>query len=153
MSITARHKRPGAFKKLVQSLETTPPDRRQKIMTALASEDAELAMHAETSIFKFEEFENVPDPLLAEVLVMLKNEPRTLAMALSSTDKKLVEKFTANMTPPLRSEFKQLDGEFEKITESERRAARFRVITKARELENGGRHMLKKYSGNYPGNL
>lgn len=151
--MTARHKRPGAFKKLVQSLEVTPPERRQKIIAALASEDAELAVHAESSLFKFEEFEKVPDPIVTEVLTALQNEPRTLAMALAGVEQALCDKFIANMSPVLRSEYKGLAAEFAGIGPRERQAARFRVIAKAREIEEGGRFMLKRYSGSYPGNL
>lgn len=150
MSTTARHKRPGGFRKLVQSLETTPPERRTKIIAALRAEDPGLAVHAEESIFTFEEFITVPDMTLCELMDAFKAESRILALALYHTDVKLVERFKKNMPAPVAREYREWEESLEKVADNERTSAQYRIITKAREMEYAAKITLKKLHGNYP---
>ena len=57
MSLIDRHKKPGGFKKLVNSLELTTPDKRGQILSLLRQEDSVFVGNVEESIFNFEEFQ------------------------------------------------------------------------------------------------
>lgn len=150
MSITARHKKPGAFKLLVHSLETTVTDKRQKIIDAIRTEDKQMAEDVEKSIFNFDEFINLPDMVLAEVISAFQGEARTLALALYKKNEKLIEKFKKNMIPLIGAEFRDVFEQLDKVRVSEHIGAQFRIIAKARELQTRGTFTLKKYAGTYP---
>lgn len=152
MSTVARHKRPGGFRKLVNALETTAPEKREKILETMRREDPDFIAEVENSIFEFDEFLNMNDMLLGEVIDAMKAEPRSIALALYHADQTLVDKFTKNMKPPQAYEFKELSGALSNVLERERTSARYRIIAKARELEGRGSFMLKKYSPAYDTN-
>ena len=98
MSLIARHKKPGGFRKLVNSLETTVVEKRVKIHEALRAEDPDFIAEIEQSIFNFEEFIEMDDLIVCEVVGALSKEMRTLALALyKSPDERLVQKFFKNM--------------------------------------------------------
>jgi flagellar motor switch protein FliG len=153
MSITARHKKPGAFRKLVNSLETTPSDRRQKILDALKAEDKELAQHAEKSLFYFEDFLTTSDEMIREICQAMKSEMRVMAVALNGRGDSMIRKFTENMQHAEKYEFEQQTEAIKGILGREQMSAQFRIIAKAREIEDRESITLKKYSGSYPGNL
>ncbi|MBI3542037.1 MAG: hypothetical protein HY075_02000 [Deltaproteobacteria bacterium] len=150
MSVTDRHKKPGCFRKLVNSLESTAPDRRVKIIESFKAEDPEFARYAEESVFKFEDFLNTPDNVMCELMDGMKSDMRTLAMALYHAPESMLAKFTKNMPTPQQQTFKEQSEEFQKVLAREQMAAQFRVVAKARELEDHGKLKLKKYLGNYP---
>jgi flagellar motor switch protein FliG len=150
MSVTARHKKPGGFRKLVNSLEETTLEKRGTILRSLADEDLELAQEAEKCIFNFEEFITTNDLVLGEILDNFKYELRTVALALYHADDALMKKFTLNMSKYLLRSFNEELEALEKVLAKEQVGARFRVITRARELERQGRFVLKKYSDKYP---
>ena len=153
MSITARHKKPGAFRKLVNSLETTPSDRRQKILDALKAEDKELAQHAEKSLFYFEDFLTTSNEMIGEICEAMKSEMRVMATALHGRGEAMIKKFTDNMQHPVRYEFDQQTEALKGVLGREQMSAQFRIIAKAREIEDRASITLKKYSGSYPGSL
>lgn len=149
-NLTNRHKKPGGFRKLVNSLETTAVDKREKIVDMMRKEDPEFMAEIEKSIFSFEEFRVTDDLIVCELLGALK-EPRTLAVALyHCPDEVLLDKFTKNMPPHLRFEFKEETEMLRGITQREQIAARFRIIQKTREIEKVKKFVLKKYSSQYP---
>jgi flagellar motor switch protein FliG len=151
MSITARHKKPGGFKKLVNSLETTAPDRQNKILEAMRAEDPDFVDEVERCLFKFEEFSLVQDLVMAEIIEGMKAEPRTLALALfKCPDTVLVEKFKKNMRPPIAFEVKEVTEGLTQVLQREQISSRYRIIAKARELESQRKITLKKYSQKYP---
>lgn len=150
MSITLRHKKPGAFRKLVLSLETTPADRRKKILESFRAEDAMFADHAEQSLFEFKDFATTNELVLCEVVDAMKNEMRTLALALKNGPADLVGKFTRVMRPQQAYDFKEYTEGMASVLSREQVAAQFRVISKARDMEEAGKFTLKNYVGPYP---
>lgn len=150
MSLTARHKKPGGFKKLVNTLEVTPDDRRIKILSAMKAEDPEFVAEVEKCIFEFEEFAKLPDMVITDIIYGMKNDMRSVAIALyKCKDPVLLEKFVKNMLPAQGGAFKDETGTLDKITVSEQKGARYRIITKARELQDSGAFEIKKYSPNF----
>jgi flagellar motor switch protein FliG len=151
MSLVERHKKPGGFKKLVQSLELTPHDRRGKIIEAMRREDPEFIAEVEKCIFEFEEFKNIPDMVITDIVYTLRNDMRSLAVALyKCKDPELYEKFSKNMLTAQGALFKDEIKMLEAITVGVQKGARFKVIAKARELQDAGVIALKKYSSIYP---
>lgn len=150
MSVTARHKRPGGFRKLVIALETTIPSRRKVILDSLRSEDPDLARLAEESLFSFDDFVTVTEASLCELMDAFKNDGRTVALALYHADKGLIERFTKNMPVSTLRSYKEHSEVLTEVRDNERTSARFRVISKARELESAARIKLKPLKGNYP---
>lgn len=149
-NLTNRHKKPGGFRKLVNSIETTAVEKRQKILDMMRQEDPEFISEVEKSVFSFEEFRTVDDLIVCELLGELK-EPRTLAMALfHCPDEGLLEKFKKNMTPHMAFEFRDETENLRGVTQREQVAARFRIIQKTREIERIRKFTLKKYSSLYP---
>lgn len=152
MSITARHKRPGAFRQLVNALETTPEDKRQKIIQAIAGEDPEMASHVRASLFRFEEFIGVDNAILAEILGQLEKEPRIVALALFHLENQaLVDKFVKSMSVSVLRVYREETSLLTEVKLRERISAQFRMIAKAREIEATGLFRLKRYAGDYPG--
>ncbi|MEW6057891.1 MAG: FliG C-terminal domain-containing protein, partial [Bdellovibrionota bacterium] len=99
---------------------------------------------------KFEEFSQINDMIVCEIVESFKNEMRTVALALyKSQDQALVQKFMKNMSPPVAHGFKEATGELHNVTIGEQTGARYRMITKSRELESQGKFVLKKYSAHY----
>lgn len=150
MSLTARHKKPGGFRKLVNSLETTPPERRLKILEAMRKEDPDFVAEAESCIFTFEDFEKINDLIVCEIVGALNKEMRTFALALFKCEADPIHaKFTKNMNPREMFEFRDWTENLKDVKTYERTAARYRIIEKAREMEQRRVFTLKKYSGTY----
>lgn len=151
MSLTARHKKPGGFRKLVNSLECTPPQKREKILEALRKEDPDFIHEVEKSIFSFEEFEKINDLIICEIVGAMKGQMRSLAMALfKCPNETLVQKFLKNMKPAEVYEYREALETFKEIRGYEQVAGRFKIIEKARELERQKKFTLKRYSAAYP---
>ena len=150
MSLTARHKKPGGFRKLVNSLEVTPADKREKILEAMRKEDPDFVAEVEQCLFSFDEFVTTPEPVLCEILHSMENEARTFALALyKNSNQALVDKFMKCMLPKQAFECKELSKELDKVLVREQLGSQFRIIEKARQLEQGGKFVLKKYSKVY----
>ena len=150
MSMIARHKKTGGFRKLVNSLETTAVHKRNKILEVMKLEDPEFIADVEGSIFTFNEFSNVSDPVICEIVDCIKTELRTLAFALyDSSQSGLAEKFTRNMGPSTYRAYREEVDSIEQPSLGNIITAQFRIITKVRALENEGKFVIKKYLGNY----
>jgi flagellar motor switch protein FliG len=149
MGITDRHKKPGGFRKLVNSLEVTPPQRRLKILEALKEEDADFVKDVQACLFEFDDFKNVNDMLMAEILFHMK-EYKSLAVALHKTPAELSEKFKKNMVPSQMVRFREEAEAITALTVAEQMAARFRVVELARGLEKDGKIKIKSYNEKYP---
>lgn len=146
MSLVARHKRPGGFRKLVNSIETTPPEKRAKILEAMRKEDPDFIGEVENSLFEFEDFLKINDLIIGEIIGALKTEPKTWALALYRADAALIEKFTKNMRPPELHPYREALEALTSVLAREQLAARYRIVSKARELESHNKFTLKKYS-------
>lgn len=149
MSLIDRHKKPGGFKKLVNSLETTAPDKRKKIMDAMRAESFEFINDVEECLFAFDEFEKLEDMVMCE-FIYTQTEFKTLALALHKhANQALVEKFKKNMNHKQLVQIKEQESLLNQITTGEQMAAQFKLIGKARELEKLGKMMIKKYNPKY----
>ena len=128
----------------------TVPDRRESILRSIRSEDPEFAIEVEKCIFEFEEFLQINDMILTDIIFGMKDDMRSVAIALyKCKDENLLAKFVKNMLPAQGAAFRDETNLLDKITVGQQRGARFKVIEKARELEHAGTIQLKKYSPNY----
>lgn len=150
MGMIDRHKKRGGFKKLVNSLETTHPEKRAKIIAMLKEEDPILMEKVEQSIFDFSEFETMSDLLVCEILSQFK-EFKTLAIALyKCPNEALIAKFLKQMAPAQRREYNEQVETLRGVTVSEQNAARFRIVESSRALEKSGKFTLKRYLTDEP---
>lgn len=149
MGILDRHKKPGGFRNLVNSLEMTPPDKRQKIIESMIAEDPLFMNDVMMCIFKFEEFEKIQDMVMSEILFVMK-EFKTLAVALYKAPEALATKFTKNMAPSQTMQYREEVSMINQIKVSEQMGARFKIIEIARKLQQEGKFILKPYNSNYP---
>ena len=151
MTLTARHKKAGGFRKLVNSLETTAPDKRAKILDSLRVEDPEFVADVEKCIFSFDEFGAIGDMIIAEIISSLSDgEIRSLAFALYKGDEALREKFKKNMTPKQFLVFREADEAILQLKLSEKLGGQFKIVEKARILESQSKFNLKRYNPKYP---
>ena len=150
MSTIDRHKKPGGFRKLVNSLETTPPERRRKIMELMAAEDPDFIKEVEECIFEFEEFAMIDDMVIAEILHHFKGEMKCVALALfRCKDENLLKKFMRNMTGATGGRFGEETGMLGDVTLGQQMGARYRMIEKSRELQVKLVVTIKKYNPKY----
>lgn len=144
MSI-ARHKKPGGFEKLVNSLEITAPDKREKIMEALSVEDPVFMDRVKQSILTFEELKAVPTELLMEVIYKLGNM-QYLALALYKvTDQELVDKFIKCIPPKQMVQYKEQVEALDKVTTGQRQGAQFKIVEAARAVQADRGIKIKPY--------
>ena len=149
MGITDRHKKPGGFKKLINSLEVTPPQRRQVILDTMRAEDLTFVEDIEKCIFKFEEFVNLNDLMLCEFLAHV-TDYKSLAVALFKSPAEIESKFKKNMIPAVQKQVRDEAEMIEKVTVGEQMAARFKLIELARAIEKENKIKLKAYNSKYP---
>jgi flagellar motor switch protein FliG len=149
MGVTDRHKRPGAFKKLVNSLEMTAPDRRIKILESFKVEDPEFAQDVENCIFDFAEFTKLNDLMLCEFISHI-TDFKALAMALYKAPEEILNRFKKNMPVKQQLKMREESELIEKLTVAEQMSARFKLIEIARDIEREGKIKLKPYNDKYP---
>ncbi len=150
MSLVARHKKPGGFKKLVHSLEITPLDKRTLIIDSLKKEDQKFMADVEKAIFEFEEFKQLQDGVITDVIFKMKDNMRIVAVALfNCKDEELLVKFTKNMLHPQAAAFKEETKSLSQVSVKEQCGARFHIIAKARELQSSGVVTIKRYVSVY----
>lgn len=135
MSNLTRHKKPNGFYKLVTFLETLPKDKRSELLSHMKEEDAQFAETAEKYIFNFEEFVNLSDEIMCEIVHTL--DLPNLAVALyKCSDEKLVDKFVKNIPRQKQITYKNEVDMLGSITVARQFTARIRIIETARELED-----------------
>jgi flagellar motor switch protein FliG len=154
MGITDRHKKPGGFKKLVQSLEITAPEKRKKILDSMRVEDPIFASDVEKSLFDFSEFMKIDDLVLCEIISEIK-DMKALAIALYKAPNEWIEKFKKNMVPAKYREFKEETELLSQtpVTVGMQMSSRYKIISIARELQNQKKIVLKPYDSKYPDEL
>lgn len=119
-------------------------------MAILRNDDPQFLAHVETAIFMFEEFKSVNGMMVAELMHEMKNEMTAVALALyHCSDEELVQKFVKNMASAQAFAYRDTASELAQVTVGQQTGARFRIIEKARELQQQGRILLKKYSPLY----
>ena len=81
MSVYSRYKRdPDGFRKLVELLETTPKERRERMIEVGKKEDYDYTEKALSYLMTFKDILEMKDEELAEVLV--KAPPRMIAISI-----------------------------------------------------------------------
>ena len=141
MSVYARFKRgPEGFRALVELLESTPPDRRKRMIDVGMVEDAGFTERALKFVLTWEDICTLPDLQLAEVLAIV--PARTIAFSLVGADPKLVKRFLANVRTPTAKEIDDYIGATLGAKEIE--VARIKLIEVARRLERKGLVRVKQ---------
>jgi flagellar motor switch protein FliG len=141
MGIYTRFKRnPEGLRQLVELLEAAPKARRQKMIDAGLREDPEYTERAEKYIMIFEDVLGFDDLVLAELVS--KAPPRITAMAISTLDASIKNRFLKCARPPNFSEIRNnMDVSYGK---REVGGAQLRLVVEARGLEKAGLINLKR---------
>src|SRR5271156_394778 len=85
MGVYTRFKRsPEGLRALVELLETTPIDRRKRMIEMGMAEDAAFTKRAQEFMLSFEDLVQLPDPELAELIALA--PPRITACAMSNAE-------------------------------------------------------------------
>lgn len=149
MGMTDRHKKPGGFRKLVNSLEVTGPDKRTKILDSMRVEDLGFVTDVEKCVFTWNEFINVPDMVVSEILFHV-SDYRSLALALYKDTTGVSEKFKKNCPAKQAIKIREEEELLTDVTASQKMAGQFKLIELARKLEHEGKFKLKPYNSKYP---
>jgi len=135
MGVYSRFKKSAeGFRQLVELLESTPPSRRQKMITVGMLEDPEYTVKALEYVMTFEDVIGLSEPELAELMATL--SPRIVAYAIAFLDKEIQKKFIRCSRTAIADELEScLEA---KIGASEAKGAQLRLIVATRELEKKG---------------
>lgn len=136
MSMLARYRKQGGFQQLLLLLETCTAAKRDQLMKLVQTEDPSWAKLISTKMVTLEKIYSWDAQYIAEVTTQL--APRTLAILLHGLPKEFFDKSITAMTPLKRREIESLFEE-QKPTSGEVEAARIKLLTKVRELEDSGR--------------
>ncbi len=147
MSIIDRHKKPGGFRKLVLSLEVTAPEKRGSIIDSFREEDPIFAEDVSKCIFNFEEFADLSDTVICEILHFA--NMKSLAYSLYKSAPQIIERFKKNIPPKMAILFRDEMQAIGDIRIADQMAARFRIIEAARDCEDKGYITLRKMNPNY----
>jgi flagellar motor switch protein FliG len=141
MGVYTRFKRtPEGFRALVELLETTPIERRKRMIEVGMAEDAAFTEKALSFVMTFEDITRFSDMELAELATAA--PPRFLGFALHNIAPEIVDRFLRNAKPVVRADIK--DYLESKIGPREIGGARLKVIESARQLEKKGYIFTKK---------
>ncbi len=138
----ARYRKQGGFQQLVLLLETCTSQKRDQLMKLIQAEDPSWAKLISTKMVTLERVYSWDAMHIAEVTTQL--APRTLAILLHGLSKEFFEKSVHVMSPLKRREIESLFEE-QKPTPGEVEAARIKLLTKVRELEDSGRLNLAQF--------
>lgn len=141
MGVYRRYKKdPDGFRNLVSLLETTPPQRRQRMIEAGMAEDPAYTRSALGYMMTFEEVVELPEAELAEVLVLI--QPRILAMAILGLEREAQSRVVRCAPPKVMGEVMAfLEAA---ATPAEIQSARLMLVGKARECEKAGKVRTKQ---------
>lgn len=132
----SRYRKQGGFQQLLLLLETCTAQKRDQLMKLIQAEDASWAKLLNTKMVSLERVFSWEAVHVAEITTQL--APRTLAILLHGLPKEFFDKSITAMTPIKRREIESLYEE-QKPTPGEVEAARIKLLTKVRELEDLGR--------------
>ena len=136
MSMLSRYRKPGGFQQLLLLLESCTAPKRAQLMKLIESEDAAWAKLISTKIVTLDKFFSWDATHVAEVTTQL--VPRTLAILLHGLPSECLEKAVTSMPPIKRREIESLFSE-QSPSPGEVEAARIKLLSKVRELEDSGR--------------
>lgn len=146
MSLTARHKKPGAFEKLVQSLEITSPEKREKIIVSLEADDPVFMDRVKRSMMSFTDLKDLKIEILMEVVYAV-GKMEYLALALYKLeDQELVDKFLKCIPPKQMPAYKEAVENLAQVTKGQREGAQFKLIEAARKVESEKALRIKPYA-------
>ncbi len=148
MGLIDRHKKPGAFRKLIQSLEVTAPEKRAKIIQSFREEDSEFAREVEECILTFEELIPLSDSVICEIMFVA--NMKNLAYALYKAPAEVIEKFKKNIPPKKQLEFRDETDAIGELRVAEQMSAKFRIVETARLCEDQGLLKIKPMNPKYP---
>lgn len=141
MSVYARFKRnQDGFRQLVELWETTPIERRRRMIEVGRAEDAAFTEKALQYVMTFEDVLALKDMELAELLAITPSRMTGLAIAMSSEE--IQTRFLKNAKPQLAAEIR--DFMSMKIGLREVGGAQLKLVEKTRELERKGLIKTKK---------
>lgn len=141
MSIYARYKRSSdGFRQLVELMESSPKDRRDKMLQAGMKEDAEYTKRAAQYFITFEDIIKLNDSELAEVVATA--TPKIIAASIANQPDEIKKRFLICAKGAQAAEIRDLmDNEH---TLKEIGGARLKMIAVTRSLEKKGLIQLKK---------
>lgn len=141
MGIYSRFKKaPDGFRKLVELLESTPSDRRKKMIDAGMAEDPDYTKLAVRFVMTFDDIREAPDMELAEIIATA--PPRVTAFAIKLLDQPTRERFLKNTPSKIYGAVKEsLESE---VSAREAGGAQLRLIEFARAAERAGKIQVKK---------
>jgi len=143
MGIYTRYKKdPNGFRKLVELLEITPKDKREKMIEMGRAEDPEYTAKALAMTMNFQDILSMQDAEFAEVLSLI--PPKIIAAAFAPLGKVIHDR-VLKLAPRNRI------SDIRDIIEAEYRptevgGAQFKVIEMTRDLERRGKIQLKRIS-------
>lgn len=141
MGVYSRFKRePEGFRALVELLETTPIERRQRMIEVGRNEDPEYTERALRYVMTFEDILNLPDLEMAELMAEVPARP--IAHAIGQLAEDLRMRFLRNAKGVKLTEVR--DTLEETTTRREVGGAQLKVIEFARKLERRGLIRIKK---------
>ena len=145
MGVYSRFKKDASgFRNLVELLESTPKERRDRMIEVGQSEDPDYTNLALKYMLSFEDILNLPDLELAEL--MHEAPGRVVAMAICKQPKEVKERFMRQCIGTKLGELRDdLDSENSLAAIG---GAQLKVISIARQLEKKGRLRTKRIPQN-----
>lgn len=135
MGVYTRFKRsPEGFRQLVELWETTPMERRKRMIEVGMAEDKYFTERALQFVMTFHDVIALPDLELAELLATA--PPRSTAFAIKELGDDVKERFFRNARPQVCAEIRDFMNM--QIGTREIGGAQLKMVEKARELERRG---------------
>lgn len=142
MSIYSRYKKnPGGFRNLVELLETTPSERRKKMIDVGMLEDPAYTEKAMSYMMNFNDILGLGDMELAEL--MDKVDPRIAAFSIHQHPKEVKDRFLKCSRPGKAADIRDY-FDAPNVTLREIGGAQLKVVQIARQLEKQGYISAKK---------
>ena len=141
MGVFTRFKRgPEGFRALVELWESTPVERRQRMIDIGREEDPHFTEKALQYLMTFDDILKMPDPELAEVIATAPG--RIIAMAVRELPDETKKKFLQCSLPAAREEIKTYLEM--KVGLREIGGAQLKLVEYARKLEKEGKIKTKR---------
>lgn len=145
MGVYSRYKKsPEGFRALVELLETTPLERRQRMIEVGMEEDPEYTSIALQYLMTFEDVLTLDGPELAELMAAA--PPRMTAFAISHLGDDVIGRFLNHSKTRVAAEIREnLET---KVTKKEIGGAQLKLVGCARDLERAGFLKIKQIPTN-----
>jgi flagellar motor switch protein FliG len=141
MGVYTRFKRsPDGLRALVELLETTPLERRQKMLDMGMAEDAEFTRKALEYVMTFDDLTGISESEMAELVAVA--PPRVTALAISNASEEVKNFFLRCAKGKVQAAIRE--GLESKVSLKEIGGARLKLVEHARKLEKQGFLRVKK---------